>query len=240
MPEISWHLKKVVPVVIANNGDATGFENIIFNTEVGGVEKTGRSSMGTTSALTWQFTTPSKCLAQWINLSLSLCKLVPSSATRVDEAGLENFFCRKHKSFIREPPRPCCSAIKAWCPASTACSFHQEFQAFTAATLVSFLRWLYSDCRQRMSVVLLQTDAGFLFLVRQVAHFISDLVGIRVYMHTHMYIHMYIHLTITLINVLEFQLILTMHVYRVVIKAISKPVSLFGCIFSFFLKVNQS
>ena len=57
--------------------------------------------MGTTAVLTWQFTTSSKCSTQRFNLSLSLCKMVPSSATRVDKAGLENFFCKKCKSFIR-------------------------------------------------------------------------------------------------------------------------------------------
>ena len=55
---------------------------------------TGWSSMGITSMSTWQFTTSWKCSAQWFNLSLSLCRVLPTFAIRMDEEGLENFFVK--------------------------------------------------------------------------------------------------------------------------------------------------
>ena len=111
----------------------------------------GKTSMGITSMSTWQFTTSCvKCSAQQFNLSLLLCRVLPSLATRVDEVALENFFC-KIKSLIKEPPLPCCSTARAWRSASAALPLHQELRAFSAGTLVRFLRWLYSVLRREMS-----------------------------------------------------------------------------------------
>ena len=108
---------------------------------------TGRSSMGITSMSTWQFTTSCvKCSAQRFNLSLLLCKVLPSLATRVDEAGLENFFC-KTKPLIKEPPLPCCSTARAWRSASAAFSLHHELRA----SQLKLWRWLYSVLRREMS-----------------------------------------------------------------------------------------
>ena len=94
----------------------------------------GRSSKGMTSVSIWQFTTSWKCSAQRFNLSPSLCRTLPSLATRLDEAGLQNFFPRRSRSLIREPPLPCCSATRARCSAAAARSLHQALQAFSAAT----------------------------------------------------------------------------------------------------------
>ena len=113
-------------------------------------ETMGRSLSGTTSLSTWQFTTSSKCSAQRFSLSSSLCRVVPSLAIKVDEAGLENVFCRRRRSFIREPPLPCCSVTRARRFAS-ARLLHQELRAFSTATWVSFLRWLYSVLSREVS-----------------------------------------------------------------------------------------
>ena len=119
--------------------------------------------------LLWQFTTAWKCSAQRFNLSPSLCRTLPSLATRLDEAGLENFFPKRRRSLIREPPLPCCSATRARRSASVARSLHQALRAFSAATLVSFLRWSYSALRRVMScggAFLKRTQASFFFLER--------------------------------------------------------------------------
>ena len=53
----------------------------------------GRSSMGMTSVLTWQFTTSWKHSAQQFNLSLPLCRVLLSLATRVDDRRLGEILC---------------------------------------------------------------------------------------------------------------------------------------------------
>ena len=107
-------------------------------------ETMGRFLQGMTSISTYQFITSSKCSAQQFSLFPSLCRVIPSLATSMEEAGLENFFFKRSKSPIKEPSLPCCSAMKAQRSALVARLLHQELRAFSAATLVSLLRWLYS------------------------------------------------------------------------------------------------
>ena len=80
---------------------------------------------------------------------------------RLGEASLENVFPKRCKSLIREPSLPCRSAARAWRSASAARSLHDVLWAFSAATLVSSLRWLYSVLRRVMSC------GGAFFKLRQ-------------------------------------------------------------------------
>ena len=130
---------------------------------------TGRSSMGMTSMSIWQFTTSWKWSAQRFNLSSLLCRTLLSLATRLDEAGLENFLPKRCRSLIREPRLPCCSATRARRSASAARSLHQALRAFSAATLVRFLRWSYLILRRVMScgsAFFKRAQASFFFLDR--------------------------------------------------------------------------
>ena len=89
--------------------------------------------------------------------------------TRLDEAGLENFFPKTRRSLIRESPLPCCSATRARRSASDTHLLHQVLQAFSAAALVNFLWWPYSVFRQVMScggAFFKQIQASFFFLDR--------------------------------------------------------------------------
>ena len=129
----------------------------------------GRSSLGMTSMSIWQFTTSWKCSAQRFNLSPSLCRILPSLATRLDEAGLKNFFPKRRRSLIREPPLPCCSAARARHSAFDARSLHQALRALSAAALASFLRWSYLVFRRVMScghALYKRIQASFFFLDR--------------------------------------------------------------------------
>ena len=87
---------------------------------------------------------------------------------RLGEASLENVFPKRCKSLIREPSLPCRSAARAWRSASAARSLHDVLWAFSAATLVSFLRWLYSVLRRVMSC------GGAFFKLRQASFFFLD------------------------------------------------------------------
>ena len=94
--------------------------------EAAGGEGTMGKILGeTASALTCQLTTSLKCSAYQLNLSPSPCSVVPSLATSDDEAGLENFLFKGSKFFIKEPPLPCCYAMRAWDSASAAHLLHQ-------------------------------------------------------------------------------------------------------------------
>ena len=129
----------------------------------------GRSSMWVTSISVWQFTTSWKCSVQRFNLSPLLCRIPASLANRLDEAGLENVFPKRSRSLIKEPHLPCCSATRARRSASAARSLHQALRAFSAATLVSFLRWSYSVFRQALScggAFFKRIQASFFFLDR--------------------------------------------------------------------------
>ena len=131
--------------------------------------------MGMTSMSIWQFTTSWKWSAQRFNLSSLLCRTLLSLATRLDEAGLENFLPKRCRSLIREPRLPCCSATRARRSASAARSLHQALRAFSAATLVRFLRWSYLILRRVMSCgsAFFKRAQAF-FLPGQIAHFIGD------------------------------------------------------------------
>ena len=111
-----------------------------------------------------------KCSAQRSNLSPSLCRTLPSLATRLDEGGFETFSQKD-----REPPLPCCSATRARRSASAARSLHQALRALSATTLHGELPKVLS---LKMSDVLwwciLQVNVSFFVLPGQVAGFIGD------------------------------------------------------------------
>ena len=54
----------------------------------------------TTSTSIWQFTTSLKCSAQWFNLSPSLCNVVPSLATRINEEGFQSFLWKAQVFYL--------------------------------------------------------------------------------------------------------------------------------------------
>ena len=105
----------------------------------------GSSSMGMTSMSIWQLATSWKSSAQWFNLFPSLYRTLPSLATRLDEAGLENFSPKRRRSLIREPPLPCCSATRAWCPPSIAgllsCNFGELPKVVVLSLKTSDVLW---------------------------------------------------------------------------------------------------
>ena len=157
-----------VMISSSDRGEDRSWSERVVSDEECGVTM-GRSSMGMASMSIWQFTTSWKCSAQRFNLSPLLCRTLPSLATRLDEAGLENVFPKRRRPLIREPPLPCCSATRARRSASVARSLHQALRAFSAATLVSFLRWSYSALRRVMScggAFFRRTQASFFFLER--------------------------------------------------------------------------
>ena len=135
----------------------------------------GRISGETTSALSWQLATSIKCSVHKRNLFPLPCSIVPSLATRDDEAGLENFLFKIHKFFYQGT-----SSALLFCHESLGFTFSCTF---ASPIISSFHNCNFSQLFEmeklslKTSVVLghciLQMLPGFLLFTRKVADFIT-------------------------------------------------------------------